>query len=48
VTEERTGVRAHFERPVSGAAEREKGRERGGGLVAGVLRGVGGCHGAWP
>jgi hypothetical protein len=29
VMEEQTGVRACFERPVGGAAEGEKGRERG-------------------
>jgi hypothetical protein len=29
VTKERTAFRVHFERPVGGAAEREKGRERG-------------------
>jgi hypothetical protein len=31
VMEERTGVQAHFERPVSGAAEREKGGRGGSG-----------------
>jgi hypothetical protein len=45
--EERTGVRACFERPVGGAAEREKGRERGG-LAAGVLHSAGGVVGPGP
>jgi hypothetical protein len=39
------GVRARFERPVGGAAEREKGRERVGGPVVGVLCGAGGVIG---
>jgi hypothetical protein len=38
VTEEQTGVRACFERPVGGAAEGEKGRERGGVMGPGPDR----------
>jgi hypothetical protein len=40
------GVSACFERPVGGATEGEKGRERGG-PAAGVPRGMGRRHGAW-
>jgi hypothetical protein len=47
VTEEQTGVRARFERPVGGAAEREK-REGEGASDRGSATRCGGCRGAWP
>jgi hypothetical protein len=47
VMEERTVFRTRFERPVGGATERKKGRERGG-PAAGVPRSTGRHRGAWP
>jgi hypothetical protein len=46
VTEERMAFQVCFEMPVGGAAEGKKGER--GGPAAGVPRGAGWCHGAWP